>query len=367
MRKSLLVAAAAAVLVTAACGSSSKSKSAPATTLAPPTTIGSMTPSQVFQATSAQTVELLGKQGNTGVGGSGVILDANNAYVLTAAHVVAGTSSLKVRVGDAPPEPARIVASSPCDDLALVKIVTKPPALHAATFASSATLKNEDRVVALGYPESLSATDSLVSTDGTVQDPKVQLTNLGDYPKLPNVIQHSASINPGNSGGPLYNDRAALVGINVVKSTDLTNQNYSIASDRIQQLLPDLEAGKSSANAGWDIAPNSLSEARSLLSDAGWSSDDLNALTQALQSNGVKTVMVVFGVESGSPAQTAKINAGDIVTSINDTDVTSVADVCDILQSHPGEKLTVRGYYTQSADDGSYFAGDTWRATMTVK
>ena len=81
----------------AACGGGGKSTKPSTTT----TTIGPLTPAQVFDQTHAQTVEILGKQGDNNVGGSGGVIDVAKGLVLAAAHV-AGTSALKVRFNDSP-------------------------------------------------------------------------------------------------------------------------------------------------------------------------------------------------------------------------------------------------------------------------
>jgi S1-C subfamily serine protease len=361
-----IVGIALIALIAAGCGGGSSKKSKSSSS--PPTTIGPLTPQQVFERTHLQTVEILAKQGDSNVSGSGVIIDAPKGLVLTAAHVIAGMSTVSVRVADGDTAlPARVVGQAPCEDVAVVQMQTPPPNLQQATLGASASVANEAPVVVLGYPVSASGSTNpkVQSTNGTVQSPDIPLANLGDYPALPHMVQHGARINSGNSGGPLFNDRGELIGINVVFNKD-TDQNYSIAVDHIKQLLPDLEAGKNSSYAGWDLTQVAATDVNSYVFDNIGTSADADAVSSTVDDVGLDNVLFVAGVDAGSPADGAHIGKGDTIATMNGTTVQSVADVCGVLASSgPGATVKVQGIYTASGS--GITAGKGWTQNMKLK
>ncbi|MGI9023646.1 MAG: S1C family serine protease [Acidimicrobiales bacterium] len=342
------------LLATAACGGGSDSSS-PTTTIAK-----KLTSKEVFEIARPSTVELHAKQGADDVGGSGVIIDAQKGLVLTNAHVVAGTAALKVKVNDAEETPARVLASAPCQDLAVVQMVTVPPGLKAMTFGSSASVQNQDEVVALGYPATFAdpAKEKVVSTSGTVQSPNVAAEPDPSLPRYPSTIQHSAVINPGNSGGPLLNDKGELIGINTLANTGsgpqtVQGQYYAISIDHIKPLLADLVAGRSQPDPGWSVAPFSEVPLADVFELTGYGTRDEGVLAdQVLAENGVNG-MFVFGANPNSPTDKVSIEGGDLVETIDGVPVTAVKDVCDILASTaPGQTLAVEGrYLTNSGDE----------------
>jgi S1-C subfamily serine protease len=158
----------AAMLVLGACGGGDDEEETVATTAVPQ----KLTSKQVFDIASPSTVQLLGKQGRSTTSGSGVVIDAAKGFILTNAHVVNGVAALKVRGTDIPETPARIVATAPCEDVAVVQFASVPPGLKAIKMGSSATVQNQDEVLTLGYPETIAETsqEKVVSASGTVPE-----------------------------------------------------------------------------------------------------------------------------------------------------------------------------------------------------
>ena len=368
MRRAATVCLVAGMVLVSACGDGDSEETAPTTT-APRT----LTSKEVFDAARPGTVALFAKQGDDDVGGTGVIFDAAKGLVLTNAHVVAGTAALKVRVNDQTEIPARILATAPCEDVAVVQLTNVPPDLKAIPLGSSAAVQNQDEVVALGYPTSFAnpAEQKLVSTSGTVQSPNVAAEPDPSLPRFASAIQHSATINPGNSGGPLLNDRAELIGINTLRNIGTRDQPvqgqfYAIAIDHIKPLLPDLIAGRSQADAGWDIAPFSQVPLADVFEATGYGTraEGLRA-DQELIGRGIDG-MFVFGSNPGSPAEEAEIVGGDLVERINGVPVTTVKEVCDILQStSPGQTLNVEGRWLVSGG-GEHEFGEEWVTKVTL-
>ncbi len=137
--------------------------------------------------------------------GSGVIVDADNGYVLTNHHVIEGADAVQVTLSDGRTVEAEFIGSDPDTDVALMRIPAE--GLSEVTLADSSALQVGDFVVAVGNPFGIgqTVTSGIVSAVG-----RTGLAGLG----FQDFIQTDASINPGNSGGALVNLQGELVGIN---------------------------------------------------------------------------------------------------------------------------------------------------------
>src|SRR3954470_20283224 len=138
--------------------------------------------------------------------GSGVIVDTQRGYVMTANHVVEHADVAQIRTKDGRKFAARLVGRDPATDIALLQI-DDPTDLKAIALGNSDALEVGDFVIAVGNPFGLgqTVTSGLVSALGR--------TGLGKQ-GYEDFIQTDAAINPGNSGGALINLRGELVGIN---------------------------------------------------------------------------------------------------------------------------------------------------------
>jgi len=137
--------------------------------------------------------------------GSGVIVDAQNGYILTNNHVIEGADDIAVTLKDGRSIEARLIGTDPDTDLAVIQVEAGD--LSALKLADSDQLQVGDFVVAVGNPFGLgqTVTSGIVSALGRTGFRGLEYQNF---------IQTDASINPGNSGGALINLRGELVGIN---------------------------------------------------------------------------------------------------------------------------------------------------------
>ncbi|HGX92681.1 MAG TPA: trypsin-like serine protease, partial [Candidatus Tenderia sp.] len=137
--------------------------------------------------------------------GSGVIVDAQEGYILTNNHVVENADEITVTLHDKRHFEASVVGRDPDADLAVIQV--KASDLTALPMADSDTVLVGDFVVAIGNPFGLqqTVTSGIVSALGR--------SGLG-IEGYENFIQTDASINPGNSGGALVDLNGRLVGIN---------------------------------------------------------------------------------------------------------------------------------------------------------
>jgi S1-C subfamily serine protease len=361
--------AAVAIAVAAGCGGDEDKK---------------LSQTELIEKVTPNTVRIAGKQS----GGSGVVIDAKQGLVLTNAHVAVGLEGMKARVGnDTTETPARLVAASPCEDLAVIKLVNPPSNLKAIKIGDSSKIKAGTEVTVLGFPGTFEASrgegggsagqaEKVVATNGRVSSANVQIAgNIADLPKLPSTIQHQAAVNAGNSGGPLVDDRGELVGINTAGNTgragDVQNQFYSISSQRVKSVLPDLQAGRSQANVGWTLIP--LPAIESALPAIFAADPDYGSQGGARLGQRVQQVLDQANVQGlyvrksqpGSPARKALVVYGDLVTALNGQPVRTLGDVCDILQSKsPGEEVRVSGIQINS---GRTLSSVLRRFTVTMK
>lgn len=325
-----------------------------------------MSPDEIFDRVAPATVQVLGNESS----GTGIIYDAEQGLILTNAHVVAGQTALQVRIADGGPVPVRLMASDPCEDLAVVKLSTPQEDLKQVEFGDSGELGQGDEVTAIGYPEAAgdASQQKAVLTTGVVQSPDVAATGFSSSPDLPSTVQHSATLNAGNSGGPLLNDNAELVGINSFSLSGTEGQYYSISSKHAQPHLQGLAEGKGQNNPGWQGLV-SVSDPNFAYYFSENDQADANAIQKRLLNKEIDG-LYVKSVDSNSPASEG-VAAGDVITHVKNTAVNAVPQVCNILQSSaPGEKLSLEGVATESgqfSDGTTYAFGDAWESTITLK
>jgi S1-C subfamily serine protease len=146
----------------------------------------------------------------TAGGGSGVVITPDG-FMLTSAHVVAGTGA-RVRASfvDGSDVAASVVGADALSDLAVLR--TDTPAAPAAELGDAASLRVGQLVVAIGNPHGYagSVTAGVVSALGR----SLPARSGGATRIIDDVIQTDAALNPGNSGGALVDGHGRVVGIN---------------------------------------------------------------------------------------------------------------------------------------------------------
>ena len=247
--------------------------------------------------------------------GSGVII-SNDGYVLTNNHVVEDAKEVMVTLTDNEEYEAKVIGRDPKTDLAVLKIDAKK-SFPAAALGDSEYLNVGDWVVAIGNPFGLNhtVTSGIVSAKGRV-------IGAGPYDDF---IQTDASINPGNSGGPLFNMQGEVVGINTAIIPQGQGIGFAIPVNTAKPLIPQLvSTGKITRGyLGVNI--------QTITSD----------LAKALQVEN-RDGALVADVVSGSPADDAGIERGDIIIAYNGQKVKDSQDLPAKVAATPvGEKATV--------------------------
>lgn len=254
--------------------------------------------------------------------GSGIII-SEDGYIVTNQHVVSGASNLEVVTSDGVSYEATLVGEDTQTDLAVIKI--DATGLTAAEFAASDDLQVGDEVMAVGNPGGLQLSSSV--TFGYVSALNRPVTN-SDTGYTINCIQTDAAINPGNSGGALVDMNGRVVGINSSKiaATEYEGLGFAIPSDTVQPIVSDL------IDYGYV-------KDRPMLGITG---TFLNAL-QATWNN-VPSGFLVNEVSS-EEATKSGLQRNDIITAIDDTQVTSANTIATyIADKKPGDTVTLTVY-----------------------
>ncbi len=284
--------------------------------------IGDTVIAQVANAMSDSVVtisSLIDDGMSTGEGtGTGVVLTADGE-ILTNAHVVADATEVKVRfAGETEPRLAKVLASDPGNDLALLKIDATD--LKPATFAQPGTIRIGDGVIAIGYALDLDGGPTV--TSGIVS--ALKRTIITESGALNGLIQTDAAISSGNSGGPLVNLRGEVVGINTAvarsdANSAANNVGFSIAVD---ELVPVLEQLRSQASG----------QAR----EEGFLGVGLAERTDGGQG------AIISSVQPNSPASLAGIRENDIVLSVDGEPIDGQAGlVAAIRDASPGQTVEI--------------------------
>jgi serine protease Do len=232
--------------------------------------------------------------------GSGFVW-SKDGIIVTNNHVVEGASRITVNFNDGTQVEAKLIGVDPDSDLAVLRVNSKN--IVAAPIGTSSDLMIGETVVAVGNPFGLSGT----VTTGVVSALGRSVPSQEAGRTFTDFIQTDASINPGNSGGPLLSIEGKVVGINVAIYAQAQGIGFAIPVDRARKVIQDLlRYGQvHSAWLGAVTATLTPEEARRL---------DVRAARRGA---------IVARVFSGSPAQTAGIQPGDIITAVDGKPVDS--------------------------------------------
>jgi len=224
--------------------------------------------------------------------GSGFVW-SSDGIIVTNHHVVESASRITVNFNGGRQLPAKLIGVDPDSDLAVLRVDEK--GLAAAPIGTSSDLMIGESVVAVGNPFGLSGTvtTGVLSALGRSVPSQDQTRTFTDF------IQTDASINPGNSGGPLLNIEGKVIGINVAIYAQAQGIGFAIPVDRAKKVIEDiLRYGK--VHAAWIGAVT-----------ATLTPEEAKRLGHNLQRGAV-----IVRIFEGSPADTAGLRGGDVITEV---------------------------------------------------
>jgi Do/DeqQ family serine protease len=263
-----------------------------------------------------------GGQREVASAGSGVIVDAENGYILTNHHVVDQADQIQISTIDGEVFDAEIVGSDAATDIAVIKVDAK--GLTEMPIGDSERVRVGDFVLAIGNPFGLghTVTSGIVSALGRSG---ISRDGYEDF------IQTDASINPGNSGGALVNLRGELVGINSA-IISRTGGNVGIgfavpteiASSIMRQILDFGEVR------------------RGLL---GVSIADVDPEVAEALNSPVSSGALITRVEPGSAAEDAGLKVDDIIVGVNDKKIGGAAELRNTIGlMRSGDEVEIEYY-----------------------
>ena len=233
--------------------------------------------------------------------GSGFIIDPSGIAV-TNSHVVSGAGLVEVFVGGDPsPINAQILGVSECNDLAVIDLAGD--GYSYLPWYDGPITPGMD-VVAAGYPL---GDPQFTVTDGIIS--KSDFPGETEWASVDAILEHDARIRPGNSGGPLVTDAMQVVGVNYAGRDD-TDQNFAISVTDAVGIVEQLRAGT-------DV-------------------DSVGINGQAVIAQDGTAGVWVETVQPGSPADSAGVTGGDILTRMAGVSLAAegtLSEFCDVIRT----------------------------------
>ena len=256
--------------------------------------------------------------------GSGVVI-RNDGYIVTNNHVVNGADKIEVVFTDNKSYEATVVGLDPSTDLALLKIDAEN--LQSIRIGNSDELRLGEWVLAVGNPYNLNSTVTAGIISAKARNINI-LQGSNDAPPLEAFIQTDAAVNPGNSGGALVNSKGELIGINsAIQSPTGSYSGYSFA-------IP-VNIMKKVVN---DIIEHGVVQ-RAFI---GVSIRDINAELTKSEELKITNGVFIQGLSDDGAAKQAGIEPGDVVVSVNNVKVNTVAELqSQIGRFNPGDEVSV--------------------------
>jgi putative serine protease PepD len=259
--------------------------------------------------------------------GSGVVL-SSDGEILTNNHVVevaAQGGTISVSFDDGTAARASVVGTDPLTDLAVIK-AEGVSGLTPATLGEAQNLDVGEEVIAIGSPFGLEATVTSGIVSALNRPVSVGESSSSSLDTTYPAIQTDAAINPGNSGGPLVNMQGEVVGINSsIRSSSSMGEGgsiglgFAIPLDKVLPIVDQLRAGDTPTHARLGVTVSDAATDSGLLTGAG-----------------------IGEVGSGTAADEAGLQAGDVVTKVDDQPVSgSESLVATIRGYRPGDTVTL--------------------------
>ena len=252
--------------------------------------------------------QLVKTQGDSS--GSGFFI-TTDGYIVTNNHVVGGAVTIEVYIGEERNSyKAKIIGTSECDDIAVLKIDLPVGGAFYFEFEESNPVLGED-ILAIGFPR---GDEQITYLNGIVSKEKAEGSN--QWSSIDYAFEHTAEILPGSSGGPIINELGKVVGVAYAGNTD--RQEFGIPSTVVTKTISEIID---------------------------------NTFINTLGANGEQFVdygMYIYSAEPGSSFDKAGFDGGELITHINGLDITkeNTMDVyCNSLQARGSDAaIKFKGY-----------------------
>ena len=286
---------------------------------------------EIAQRVSPAVVGVVSDSGTAVSYGSGIII-SENGYLVTNAHVIEGGKELSVITKEGEEFTASVVGSDRQTDLAVLKV--DATGLPSAVFGDSDELVVGELAVAIGNPMSMELFGSVTAGVISALDRQIVMED-----RTMVLLQTDAAINPGNSGGPLINEYGQVIGINSSRLSSSTYNGIGFAIP-INNALPVVEDliryGYVTGRVKLGITYYTISEVVGAMS-------------------GYTPGLLVYSVDTTMDIYQKGIRAGDIITEIDGTPVTTKDAVKQALEGKsPGYSILLTCYRTTAAGGSTF-------------
>ena len=238
--------------------------------------------------------------------GTGVVI-STDGYIVTCNHVLAECNAVKIGKGEKTFN-AKIVGTDPYNDIALLK--AERGEFTPIEIGDSEKLNVGQYVLALANPFNRSQP---TATSGMVTSVNSTIRGWRGATAMENIIATDAQLNPGFSGGPLIDVDGKLIGINTAY---VWQRGIAIPINKVKGIADRLMAGRTAQRGYLGIIANTVAIPEEIADQAGLEQE---------------TGVMIFSVESGSPARKAGLAMGDVLVKFNGKPVTEFYDLPRML------------------------------------
>jgi S1-C subfamily serine protease len=308
--------------------------------------------SAIDNAVSPSVADITSKLGYTNetAEGTGIVLNSAG-LLLTNNHVVNGATQVTAQIaGTGPTYTATVLGTDKTDDVALLQL-QGASGLKAASIGDSSKVAVGDAVVALGNQGGQGGPPT--ATAGAITNVNRSITagdqSSADTETLHGLLQTDAYIAAGDSGGPLVNGSGQVIGMDTAAASNTTGQSeligFAIPINHALSIARDIAAGHGSSTIqigqrgflGVGVADVSTGCQQSGFGNFG-PGGDFGSGSGAPVSSGA----LVCNVYNGTPASSAGLATGDVITGVNGTTVTSAQSLTTAMRSQrPGNKVSL--------------------------
>lgn len=255
--------------------------------------------------------------------GSGVVIN-KDGYIVTNNHVVQGADGVvEVTTFDNRVLQAKVIATDPSTDLAVVKVESSSN-LQPIEFANSDDVKVGQWTLAVGNPLNLAST----VTAGIISAKGRDISIIQGQRALESFLQTDAAVNPGNSGGALVDLNGNLIGINTAIASptgSYAGYAFAVPSNLVKKVVLDLIQFQT-------VKRGSL----------GVSIADINEEIAKNEKLDVREGVFVAEVLAGKGAESAGIREGDVITAVEGVQVKNSSELREKIGSrNPGDVVNV--------------------------
>ncbi len=265
--------------------------------------------------------------------GTGVIV-SSNGYILSNCHVTGEKfSTCYITLENGYTYEGSVLWSDVDLDLSITKIDASN--LSYVTLGNSSSIKSGETVYAIGNPIGYEFRRTITSGIISAVNRTIRIEENNTVSFMTDLLQTDASINPGNSGGPLISSSGEVIGINSVKITSAEGIGFAIPINVVKPIVEKF------------VTNNKFEEAY-----LGIYAYDKEVIPYLASSSNFSSGIYVVFIENSSPASNIGIQTGDIITSIDGNNISSMLELREYIYNKvPGDCISLeisRGYITKT-------------------